>query len=107
LVQRAFTVYQYFAEPEPLTIGQRVFSVKVQGHEVLKDFDIVREAHGADHGIVRQFTGIRAGNDPHLEFVPATALPPLICGVKLVEESGEQAAPGPSTTWQARAHRAK
>ena len=107
LVQRAFTVYLYFAEPEPLTIGQRVFSVKVQGHEVLKDFDIVREAHGADHGIVRQFTGIRAGNDLHLEFVPATALPPLICGVKLVEESGEQAAPGPSTTWQARAHRAK
>ena len=58
--------------------------------EVLKDFDIVREAHGADYGIVRQFTGIRAGNDLQLEFVPATALPPLIYGVK-----GERSDRGP------------
>jgi hypothetical protein len=86
LTPRTFTVGLYFAEPEPLTPGQRVFSVKIQGHEVLKDFDIVREAGGADRGIVRRFTGIRAGDGLQLEFVPATALPPLICGVKLVEE---------------------
>ena len=86
LAQRVFTVGLYFAEPEPLTPGQRVFSVKIQGREVLKNFDIVREAGGADYGIVRRFTGIRAGNDLQLEFVPATALPPLICGIKLVEE---------------------
>jgi hypothetical protein len=86
LAQRSFSVDLYFAEPEPLTPGQRVFSVKIQGREVLNGFDIVREAHGADYGIVRRFSGVRAGNDLQLEFVPATALPPLICGVKLVEE---------------------
>ena len=96
LAQRFFTVSLYFGEPEPLTPGQRVFSVKIQGREVLTNFDIVREAGGADYSIVRQFTGIRAGNDLQLEFVPATALPPLICGVKLVEESGERSDGGPS-----------
>jgi len=86
LPQRSFTVGLYFAEPEPLTPGQRVFSVKIQGREVLKEFDIVREAGGADRGIVRRLAGIRAGDELQLEFVPASALPPLICGLKLVEE---------------------
>jgi len=86
LAQRSFSVSLYFAEPEPLTPGRRVFSVKIQGREVLRDFDIVREAGGVDRGIVRRFAGIRAGDELRLEFVPATALPALICGVKLVEE---------------------
>jgi hypothetical protein len=86
LSPRTFTVGLYFADPEPLAPGQRVFSVKIQGHEILKDLDIVREAGGADRGIVRRVSGIRAGDNLQLEFVPATARPPLICGVKLVEE---------------------
>ena len=71
LPPRSFTVSLYFAEPETLAPGQRVFSVKLQGQEVLKDFDIVREAGGADRGIVRRFAGIRAGDELQLDFVPA------------------------------------
>ena len=51
LTERSFTVRLYFAEPEDLRPGQRVFSVKVQGKVVIKDLDVAQEAGGATGGL--------------------------------------------------------
>ena len=83
-VERAYTVRLAFAEPEPLRIGQRVFSVKLQGREVLRDFDILRDAGGPDRGVVREFSGIRARETIALDFDSSTPKLPLICGIELI-----------------------
>jgi hypothetical protein len=58
-VPRSFTVQLTFAEPYDLRSGQRVFSVRMQGREVLKDFDVAREAGGAHRGVVKELRGVR------------------------------------------------
>ena len=86
LPERAFTVRLCFAEPDDLGPGQRVFSVKLQGAEVLKDLDVVKEAGGPRRGIVRQFRGVRVKDALQVEFTPSSEKPPVICGVELIEE---------------------
>lgn len=84
--KRNYTVRLVFAEPDALRTGDRVFSVKLQGVEVLKDFDIVKAAGGANRGVVREFKGISAKDAVEIDFIPSTKQPPLICGVELAAE---------------------
>jgi outer membrane protein assembly factor BamB len=49
--------------------GQRVFNVQLNGNEVLKDFDIAKEAGGADVAIWREFK-VELATDLMLELVP-------------------------------------
>ncbi|MFH1269256.1 MAG: PA14 domain-containing protein, partial [Planctomycetota bacterium] len=86
LPERTYTVSLYFAEPEKLGPGQRVFSVTVQGKEALKDFDVVKEAGGIDRGVVRRFGGVRVKDALRIEFAPSTEEPPVVCGLQLVAE---------------------
>jgi outer membrane protein assembly factor BamB len=86
LPERSFTVSLFFAEPEALGPGERVFSVRLQGKEVLRDFDIVREAGGPNRGVVRAFEGVRAGSTLEVEFIAKTERPALVCGVEVIEE---------------------
>ena len=83
--ERPSTVRLCFAEPADRAAGQRVFSVRIQGKEVLKDFDIVREAGGPRRAVVREFRGVRAGGTLQLDFT-ATAGEPLLCGLEVVAE---------------------
>jgi len=83
---RPFTVRLSFAEPEQLRPGDRVFSVTSAGREVLRDFDIVREAGAVRRGLVREFRGIRCRDALELGFHARTAKPALISGVELIEE---------------------
>jgi hypothetical protein len=85
-VERSYTVRLVFAEPEELRPGQRVFSVRIQGKEVLKDFDIVQEAGACRRGAVREFRGVRAKDRVEIELTPATDKPPVISGVELIAE---------------------
>ena len=85
-VDRPFTVRLYFAEPDALSAGQRVFTVRLQGQNVLNRFDIAKEAGGPMRGLVREFRNVRVKETLKLEFTPATQLPPLICGVELIAE---------------------
>ena len=59
--QRSYTVRLHFAELEPVKAGGRVFSVALQGKEVLKDFDVARAAGAVRKAVVREFKGVRAG----------------------------------------------
>lgn len=86
LPERSFTVSLYFAEPEAIGPGERVFSVRLQGAEVLTDFDIIEEAAGLNRGVVRTFEGVRIANALEVEFIAKTGKPALVCGVELIEE---------------------
>ncbi len=86
LPERSFTVSLYFAEPDARAPGERVFSVRIQGRDVLTDFDIVEEAGGPNRGLVHRFPGVRATDAVTVEFVSQAELPALVCGVELVEE---------------------
>lgn len=85
-VEQSYRVRLAFAEPEAIQVGQRVFSVRVQGREVLKDFDVLKEAGVVDRGLVREFRGVRAKEAVTIEFAPSAEKPPLICGVELIAE---------------------
>ena len=88
--ERRFTIRLHFAEPDRIAPGQRVFDVKLQGQNVLNDFDVVEETGGPNRAVVREFTGIRAGRDLKVAFEPSAHSPlkaALICGIEIVEES--------------------
>lgn len=87
--ERRFTVRLHFAEPDDLKAGQRVFAVRLQGKEVLRDFDVVREAGGPLRAVVKEFVGIQAGRDLTVKFTPAAwaeVTDAILSGVEVVEE---------------------
>ena len=51
----AAKVTLYFNEPTATGPSQRVFSIEINGKEVLKDFDIFAEAHGKSKAISKTF----------------------------------------------------
>ena len=86
---RPYTVRLYFAELHDAAPGQRVFSVRVQGREVLKDFDILGAAGEARTTVVREFSGVMVGGVLAVGLVPssdARIASPILCGVEIVAE---------------------
>jgi outer membrane protein assembly factor BamB len=83
-----YTVRLHFAEPEDVKPGERVFGVSLQGRPVLKQFDIVSAAGGAQRGVVKEFKGVVIQKDLKITFTraPGTLAGPLICGVELIAE---------------------
>ncbi|MFK5921897.1 MAG: PQQ-binding-like beta-propeller repeat protein [Verrucomicrobiota bacterium] len=88
---QAHTVRLYFIEPQNKKAGERLFSVKLQDQEVLKDFDIALAAGGSMKGIVKEFPGIMAGETLSVSFTTKKSLA-LLCGIEVINE---QAAPRP------------
>jgi hypothetical protein len=79
----------HFLEPDKLGPGQRVFGVAVQGKEVLADFDIAREAGGANRPVVREFRGVRVTSSLTVTFRPSPAAAvraPVLCGIEVRAE---------------------
>jgi hypothetical protein len=91
---RKYTVRLYFAEPDGLKAGQRLFDVAVQGREVLKGFDIVKESGGPNRSVMHEFKGVMARDELVLTFRPtpgAAVAVPLVCGVEIIaEETAEK-----------------
>jgi outer membrane protein assembly factor BamB len=83
--ERTYTVRLHFAEPDQATAGQRVFHVGLQGKEVLKDFDIVKEAGGPLRGVVKEFRGVRVKKDLTVTLSPSAGVP-VLCGVEVTAE---------------------
>ena len=86
----AYTVRLYFAEPEDLKLGERVFSVGLQGADVLKDFDIVKEAGGARRSLVKEFKHVDVDDALHVTFTPVKDLrmvTAVISGIEVVAET--------------------
>lgn len=84
-VERSFTVRLYFAEPDQVAKGDRVFDVLVQGNPVIEDFDIIGRAGGPRKMVVKQLKGIKADAELSFAFAPQHG-EPLICGIEVVAE---------------------
>jgi len=83
-----YSVELFFAEPDDLQPGKRVFSVAIQGKEVLSNFDVVREAGGPMRGVVRRFPGVRVEDALTISFA-AKVGQPLVSGIRLIAERAE------------------
>jgi outer membrane protein assembly factor BamB len=86
---RPYIVRLYFAEPEPLKPGDRVFTVTIQGKRVLENFDIVREAGSSRKGVVKEYGNIQVGSDLVLTFDPggqSKNAEPIINGIEVVAD---------------------
>ncbi len=86
---RRYTVRLYFAELDDVRPGQRVFSVAIQGREVLTDLDVVREAGGPERPVIRQFEGVRVEDGLNVSLMPSpsAAVPTAaMCGIEVVAE---------------------
>lgn len=91
IATRTYTVRLHFAEPEDIKPGERVFSVSLQGQPVLTDFDVVKEADGANRGLVREFRGVVAGGKLDIAFSARDgSRKPILCGVEVVAEAVSQ-----------------
>lgn len=86
--KRKYAVRLHFAELDcAVKPAHRVFSVSIQGRNVLESFDIVKAASGPMRAIVRQFAGVEAGEDITIRFERCgTGRAPLLCGVEIVRD---------------------
>ncbi len=86
---RKFTVKLYFAEPEAVKTGERLFSVDIQGSQVAKDLDIVAQAGGRQKSLVKEFRGIIVQGDLTIRLTPSPNAPnqtTILCGIEVVAE---------------------
>jgi outer membrane protein assembly factor BamB len=82
---RSFTIRMFFVSEKDATTGANVFNVKVQGQDVLKDFDVAREAGDNEKMVVREFRGIQADRELSVIFAPKNGKA-SICGLEIVAE---------------------
>ncbi len=86
---RTYTVRLFFAEPDKVSPGQRLFDVTLQGRLVLKDFDIIKEAGGPFRSLIKEFEGIVARDTLTVRLAPssrAEVRAAILCGLELIEE---------------------
>lgn len=81
---RPYTVRLHFVAPDGAMPGRRVFSVALQGREVLRDFDVAAAAGGPNRAVVKEFTTVGVQDALVVEFAPAEAA--VICGIEAVAE---------------------
>jgi endoglucanase len=83
-----YTVRLHFAETfEGISgPGERVFSVKVAGQEVLKDLDPFKAAGGALKPVVKEFKGVSVENGQLVIDFTANVENPQICGIEILGE---------------------
>jgi outer membrane protein assembly factor BamB len=86
-----YTVRLGFAAPPGDRKGERVFSVKLQGKDMLKDFDILEAAGTPDKAVIREFGGVKVEDGLTIELISKTPNPtmtqaPLINFVEVVRE---------------------
>jgi len=81
---RPCTVRLYFAEPRTgIKAGDRVFNVTVHNKELLRNFDIFREAGAARRIVMKEFKDIAVSNQLTVAF-SAQSGKPLVCGIEIV-----------------------
>lgn len=83
---QTYTVELFFAEPDDIDVGGRVFSVALQGKEVLSGFDIVRETGGRWRHAMRRFPSVAVEEALAISFTAKTGQP-LISGLRLIADN--------------------
>ena len=90
---RYYNVTLYFAEPENIRSGDRLFDVSLQGEKVLEDFDIAGEAGGPRRVIAKQFSRVRVDGSLRIDFAGGD-MPAVISGIEIVMDETGLAASG-------------
>jgi outer membrane protein assembly factor BamB len=87
--ERRYTVRLHFVEPDRVKTGQRVFSVSLQGRDVLRDLDIVKETGGVNRSLVKEFNGVVASEELVVRLTPSggSLAAPVLCGIEVVAEN--------------------
>jgi outer membrane protein assembly factor BamB len=86
---RAYTVRLYFAEPDKLPAGKRLFNVALQGKVMLTDFDIVAEAKGSGRTLIKEFKGIPVQGQLTVTLTPSEqseVRATVLCGLELIAD---------------------
>ncbi|MFT5465917.1 MAG: outer membrane protein assembly factor BamB [Verrucomicrobiales bacterium] len=85
--EKSYSVLLYFAEPDSLKPGERVFDVELQDKTVLKNVDLAKTA-GKNQGLVKRFEGVRIGDvlKITLQKSPSATQQPILSGVELIAE---------------------
>jgi hypothetical protein len=65
----------YFAEPDDIGAGERLFSVALQGVEVLPALDIVAEAGAPRQALMREFVDVHAADTLEVSLAPLPGSP--------------------------------
>jgi outer membrane protein assembly factor BamB len=89
---RPYTVRLYFAEPDDVAPGSRVFDVALQGAPVLEGFDIVKEAGKPRRTIIKEFREVAVSDDLVTTFA-ARRGEAVVSGIELIctdDEAGTQ-----------------
>jgi hypothetical protein len=84
--KESYTVKLHFAELENKKPGERSFNVRLQGREVLKGFDIAKEAGSVDTPIIKEFDDIEVADTLVVECLPLSpaGAAPLLSGVEVI-----------------------
>jgi outer membrane protein assembly factor BamB len=96
LPEAAYTVRLYFAEPDEVRRGERVFDVLLQGKRVLRSFDVTAQAGGRRRGVVKQFSRVVVKGELEIRLTPvkSSLYGPVISGVEMIlEEDANIASP--------------
>ncbi len=94
----AYTVRLYFAEPDNLRAGERVFGIQLQERPMLLNFDIAAEAGGSMRGIVKEFRHVLVKDQLAIGLTRAADKKPgpVICGVEMIVEEAIAGEPLPA-----------
>ena len=89
-----YDVRLYFAEPDDVEVGQRVFDVLVQGEKVASELDVVKTAGGKLRAVIRQIDNVKVESYLTVEFenVGSTEHGPILSGIELIAKPNEQLA---------------
>lgn len=86
--ERPYTVRLYFAEPETVVKGERVFDVSVGGKRRIKNLDIAAETKAPYRLLVKEFRHIRSTGEVTVELTPSSASKklPVVSGIEIIAE---------------------
>ena len=85
--EKSYSVLLYFAEPDLLKPGERVFDVALQDKIVLRKVDLAKTT-GKNQGLVKRFGGVRISDvlKITLQKSPSATQQPILSGVELIAE---------------------
>lgn len=86
---RRYTVRLHFVEPAEKKPGERVFSVSLQGRQVIPALDVAQAAGGPYRALVREFKGVAVAKDLVVDLAPAGGAKgsaPVLSGIEVVAE---------------------
>ncbi|MBT4484574.1 MAG: PQQ-binding-like beta-propeller repeat protein, partial [Candidatus Latescibacteria bacterium] len=86
---KTYTVKLFFAEPDNIKPGVRVFDVIMQGKRKLKNFDIVKETDKPRTVLIKTFKNIKVDKELVIDFtaVNSSGMKPVISGIEIIAKN--------------------